>query len=269
MYACEIRFRDAGKRYYFDPLDFKIEVGMLVVVETIRGIEIGEIVNTNVEVAEDFGEREIKPIIRIATEEDIQADLENQQEEKEIILTTKQLAKENELEMKILAAEYTLDKDCLVIYFEAEGRVDFRQLVRDLNSVYRTRIELRQVGPRDAAKFIGGLGPCGLMTCCSTFIGTFENISIKMAKNQNLSLNPRKISGSCGKLLCCIKYEDELYDEMRVNMPDIGDMVVTPDGEGKVIAIQIIRQKVRVLFEEGNAANYEVKDVKRKETSQT
>lgn len=269
MYACEIRFRDAGKRYYFDPLDFKIEVGMLVVVETIRGIEIGEIVNTNVEVAEDFGEREIKPIIRIATEEDIQADLENQQEEKEIILTTKQLAKENELEMKILAAEYTLDKDCLVIYFEAEGRVDFRQLVRDLNSVYRTRIELRQVGPRDAAKFIGGLGPCGLMTCCSTFIGTFENISIKMAKNQNLSLNPQKISGSCGKLLCCIKYEDELYDEMRVNMPEIGDMVVTPDGEGKVIAIQIIRQKVRVLFEEGNAANYEVKDVKRKETSQT
>jgi len=265
MHACEIRFRSAGKRYYFDPVDLKIENGTLVVVETIRGIEIGEVAVANVKVSEDFGDRELKPILRIATEKDIQKDLENQEEEKDIIQTTKTLVKTNQLEMKVLAAEYTLDKDRLVIYFEAEGRIDFRQLVRDLSSVYKTRIELRQVGPRDAAKFIGGLGPCGLVTCCTTFIGSFENISIKMAKNQNLSLNPQKISGACGKLLCCIKYEDELYEELRINMPDIGDIVETNDGVGKVIGIQIIRQKVRVLFSEGNAANYKVEDVKRKE----
>src|SRR5690554_805792 len=265
MHACEIRFRSAGKRYYFDPVDLKIENGTLVVVETIRGIEIGEVAVANVKVSEDFGDRELKPILRIATEKDIQKDLENQEEEKDIIQTTKTLVKTNQLEMKVLAAEYTLDKDRLVIYFEAEGRIDFRQLVRDLSSVYKTRIELRQVGPRDAAKFIGGLGPCGLVTCCTTFIGSFENISIKMAKNQNLSLNPQKISGACGKLLCCIKYEDELYEELRINMPDIGDIVETNDGVGKVIGIQIIRQKVRVLFSEGNTANYKVEDVKRKE----
>lgn len=264
MHACEIRFRSAGKRYYFDPLDFEIENGTLVVVETIRGIEIGEIVSTNVKVREDLGDRELKPIIRLATKEDIKTDLENQDEEKSIIQITKKLVKDNNLEMKILAAEYTLDKDRLVIYFEAEGRVDFRQLVRDLNDVYQTRIELRQVGPRDAAKFIGGIGPCGLITCCTTFIGDFENISIKMAKNQNLSLNPQKISGACGKLLCCIKYEDELYDELRVNMPDVGDIVETKDGVGKTISVQILRQKVRVLFPEGNVANYSIKDVKRK-----
>lgn len=267
MHACEIRFRSAGKRYYFDPVDLKVENGTLVVVETIRGIEIGEVATANVKVSEDFGDRELKPILRIATEKDIEIDLENQKEEQEIIQTTKTLVKNNKLEMKVLAAEYTLDKDRLVIYFEAEGRIDFRQLVRDLSSVYKTRIELRQVGPRDAAKFIGGLGPCGLVTCCTTFIGSFENISIKMAKNQNLSLNPQKISGSCGKLLCCIKYEDELYEELRINMPDIGDIVETNDGIGKVIGIQIIRQRVRVLFNEGNAANYKVEDVKRKEAT--
>lgn len=267
MHACEIRFRSAGKRYYFDPLDFEIEEGMLVVVETIRGLELGEIVTTNIKVEEKFQDRELKPILRIATEEDIEADIENQKEEIEVIQTTKRLVKQNDLEMKVLASEYTLDKDRLVIYFEADGRVDFRQLVRDLNGVYRTRIELRQVGPRDAAKFIGGLGPCGLITCCTTFIGNFENISIKMAKNQNLSLNPTKISGACGKLLCCIKYEDELYDELRVNMPDVGDFVETEDGVGRVSSIQILRQTVRVVFKEGNAANYKVEDVKRKESS--
>ena len=168
MRACEIRFRSAGKRYYFDPLDFEIEQGDYVVVETIRGIELGEVVSPEIKIEDDFGSRELKPILRIATEADIKASSDNEEEEKEVIQTTKRLAKKNELEMKILASEYTLDKDCLVIYFEAEGRVDFRQLVRDLNSVYKTRIELRQVGSRDAAKFIGGLGPCGLVTCCKT-----------------------------------------------------------------------------------------------------
>lgn len=264
MNVCEIRFKSAGKRYYFDALNFNIEKGMNVVVETIRGLELGEIAAIEVKVTEDFGDRELKPILRIATEADIQTDISNQNEEKQIILTTKRLVNENDLDMKILAAEYTLDKDRLVIYFEAEGRIDFRQLVRDLNSVYKTRIELRQVGPRDAAKFIGGIGPCGLVTCCTTYIGNFDNISIKMAKNQNLSLNPQKISGACGKLLCCIKYEDELYEELRVNMPDVGDYVQTADGVGRVTSIQILKQTVRVLYPEGNASNYNVEDVKRR-----
>ncbi len=263
MKACEIRFRSAGKRYYFDPLDFELDQGSFVVVETVRGLELGEVVTPEVAVKEDFGTRELKPILRIATEKDIEASKQNEQEEKEIVQTTKKLARKNKLDIKILASEYTLDKDRLVIYFESEERVDFRQLVRDLNGVYKTRIELRQVGSRDAAKFIGGIGPCGLITCCKTFIGDFENISIRMAKNQNLSLNPQKISGSCGKLLCCIKYENDLYNELRKNMPDVGDIVTTKDGKGKVISIQIIQQKVRVLFEEGTASNYELDEIKR------
>lgn len=267
MRACEIRFRSAGKRYYFDPLDFEIEQGDYVVVETIRGIELGEVVSPEIKIEDDFGSRELKPILRIATEADIKASSDNEEEEKEVIQTTKRLAKKNELEMKILASEYTLDKDCLVIYFEAEGRVDFRQLVRDLNSVYKTRIELRQVGSRDAAKFIGGLGPCGLVTCCKTYIGVFENVSIKMAKNQNLSLNPEKISGACGKLLCCIRYEDDYYNELRENMPDVGEIVETPAGKGKVISVQLIQRKIRVIFPEGNAETYSVKDIKKNETS--
>lgn len=261
MRACEIRFRPAGKRYFFDPVDLEIESGNFVVVETVRGFELGEVVKTDVVVGEDFGSRELKPILRIATAEDIQASEENKLEEESVVIKTKELAHKNDLEMKILASEYTLDRDRLVIYFEAEDRVDFRQLVRDLSGVFKTRIELRQVGSRDAAKFIGGIGPCGLVTCCTTYIGDFENISIRMAKNQNLSLNPQKISGSCGKLLCCIKYEDELYEELRENMPDVGDFVNTKDGKGRVISIQLIQQKVRVMFEEGTAAVYPVEEI--------
>lgn len=267
MRACEIRFRSAGKRYYFDPLDFEIEQGDYVVVETIRGLELGEVVSPDIKVEEDFGSRELKPILRIATEADIKASSDNEEEEQEVIKTTKRLAKKNDLEMKVLASEYTLDKDRLVIYFEADGRVDFRQLVRDLNSVYRTRIELRQVGSRDAAKFIGGIGPCGLVTCCKTYIGVFENVSIKMAKNQNLSLNPQKISGACGKLLCCIRYENDHYDDLRENMPDVGEIVKTPEGDGRVISIQLLQRKIRVIFREGNAETYSIKDIKRNETT--
>lgn len=265
MQACEIRFRRAGKRYYFDPLEFEMEQGSFVVVETIRGLELGEVVTPSVTVGEDFGSRELKPILRIATEEDLLAAKENDKDEEEIIKTTKALAKQNELEIKVLASEYTLDRDRLVIYFEADGRVDFRQLVRDLSGIYKTRIELRQVGSRDAAKFIGGIGPCGLVTCCTTYIGEFQNVSIKMAKNQNLSLNPQKISGSCGKLLCCIRYEHELYEELREQMPDVGEFVDTKEGRGKVISIQILQQKVRVLFQEGNAITFDLKDIKKNE----
>ncbi|NLN50563.1 MAG: stage 0 sporulation protein [Acholeplasmataceae bacterium] len=264
MRVCEVQFKKAGKRYYFDPLDFELEVGTEVVVETIRGLELGTIVKKT-KIASNTLDSELKPLLRIATEEDVVAAKENEELEDEIIKTTKKLAKQNKLEMKVLASEYTLDRDRLVIYFEAEGRIDFRQLVRDLNEVYRTRIELRQVGSRDAAKFIGGIGPCGLITCCTTYMGSFDNVSIKMAKNQNLSLNPQKISGSCGKLLCCIKYENDVYDEPREKMPDVNDFVMTADGKGKVISIQILKRKVRVLFEDGNAATYSVDDLKRDE----
>ena len=189
MRVCEVQFKKAGKRYYFDPLDFELEVGTEVVVETIRGLELGTIVKKT-KIASNTLDSELKPLLRIATEEDVVAAKENEELEDEIIKTTKKLAKQNKLEMKVLASEYTLDRDRLVIYFEAEGRIDFRQLVRDLNEFYLTRIELRQVGSRDAAKFIGGIGPCGLITCC-TIYGFFDNVSIKMAKNQNLSLNPQ------------------------------------------------------------------------------
>ncbi len=263
MKVCEVRFKEAGRRYYFDALDYQLEEGMSVVVETIKGTELGLIVSYDKDIKEEELNGELKPIIRIATKEDIKEANYNKTLEQEVIETTKRLVKKNDLEMKILASEYTLYRDRLVIYFEAEGRVDFRQLVRDLNDVYNTRIELRQVGSRDGAKFIGGIGPCGLVTCCKTYIDTFDNVSIKMAKNQNLSLNPQKISGNCGKLLCCIKYENEVYEELKKTLPDVGDKVVTKDGVGKVIDVQIIKKQVRVLYSDGLAVTYSALDVKK------
>ena len=261
MNIVEIQFKKAGKRYYFDPVNIDVKDGDFVVVETIRGFELGKVVG-DIKPIEPNG-IEIKPILRLATEEDKKNAAYNRTLEAEVIQTTKDLVRQNKLEMKVLASEYTLDRDRLVIYFESEQRVDFRQLVKDLNEVYKTRIELRQVGSRDGAKFIGGIGPCGLITCCQTFLGTFENVSIKMAKNQNLSLNPQKISGACGKLLCCIKYENDYYEELREDMPDINEYVYTENGRGKVISIQIIKRQVRVLFEDGSAQTYPVEEVKR------
>ena len=172
------------------------------------------------------------------------------------------LFRSNELEIKVLAAEYTLDRKRLLIYFESESRVDFRNLVKDLSEIYHTRIELRQIGPRDAAKLIGGIGPCGLILCCSTFIGEFDTVSIKMAKNQNIALNPQKISGVCGKLLCCIKYEDDVYTELKKIMPDMNQKVVTEKGEGQVIDLNIIAQKVRVRYPENGGMEWlALKDV--------
>lgn len=261
MNIVEIQFKKAGKRYYFDPMQFEVNNGDYVVVETVRGIELGKIVGGIKQIEENGVE--IKPILRIATKLDLENANYNRTLEEEVIVTTKDLVRQNQLEMKILASEYTLDRDRLVIYFESEQRVDFRQLVKDLNEIYKTRIELRQVGSRDGAKFIGGIGPCGLITCCQTFLGTFDNVSIKMAKNQNLSLNPQKISGNCGKLLCCIKYENDYYEELRENMPDLGEFVQTEQGRGKVISIQILRRQVRVLYEDGIAQTLNVSEVSR------
>lgn len=256
-----IQFREAGKTYYFDPVNMNIEKGDFVVVETIRGIELGKVVSNRIEI--EPNEMEIKPIIRAATEEDKKEAAYNRTLEDEVIETTKDLVRQNKLDMKVLASEYTLDRDRLVIYFESEQRVDFRQLVKDLNEVYKTRIELRQVGSRDGAKFIGGLGPCGRVMCCASFLSTFDNVSIKMAKNQNLSLNPQKISGACGKLLCCIKYEHDFYEEVQEDMPNINEYVYTENGRGKVISTQILKRQVRVLFEDGSAQTYNVDEVKR------
>ncbi|MFA5719454.1 MAG: stage 0 sporulation family protein [Acholeplasmataceae bacterium] len=261
MHVVEIQFKKAGKRYFFDPVNIDVKNGDLVVVETIRGIELGKVIGEIKHIEQN--DIEIKPILRLATEEDEKNASYNRTLEEEVIQTTKDLVRQNQLDMKVLASEYTLDRDRLVIYFESEQRVDFRQLVKDLNEVYKTRIELRQVGSRDGAKFIGGIGPCGLITCCQTFLGTFDNVSIKMAKNQNLSLNPQKISGACGKLLCCIKYENDYYEELRQDMPDVNEYVLTENGRGKVISIQILKRQVRVLFEDGSAQTYPVEEVKR------
>ncbi|MDY0316251.1 MAG: stage 0 sporulation family protein [Acholeplasmataceae bacterium] len=265
MQVCEVQFRQAGKRYYFSPNGYQLNHGVFVVVETVRGIELGKVMGDLKEVVDEQLNNEVKSILRIATPEDIEESKYNTTLEEEVVNTTKVLVKQNELEMKVLAGEYTLDRDRLVIYFEADSRVDFRQLVKDLNEVYKTRIELRQVGSRDGAKFIGSIGPCGLITCCTTYLGTFENVSIKMAKNQNLSLNPQKISGACGKLLCCIKYENEAYEELRENMPDMNEIVDTPDGSGKVISIQLIKRQVRVLFPDDSAETYNIAEVKRRD----
>lgn len=252
MLVAQVQFKPAGKKYYFDPKSFNLDNGSLVVVETIRGIELGKVVGQLIEVGEENIHQELKPIIRLATDKDIADSEYNRSLETQVVKITKELSKKNQLDMKVLAAEYTLDRDRLVIYFEAEGRIDFRQLVKDLTEVYKTRIELRQVGSRDGAKFIGGIGPCGLITCCTTFIGEFDNVSIKMAKNQNLSLNPQKISGNCGKLLCCIKFENDVYEELRINMPDVGDKIMTSQGKATVLGINILKQNMRVVYEDGS-----------------
>ena len=247
MQVVLIQFKEAGKKYYFSYTDTDIKQGDAVVVETTRGLEIGRVYAfRDVENSEVTGA--LKPVIRIAEVEDIETDTYNQSLEPGIVDKTKNLAKKNGLEIKVLGAEYTLDRKRLVIYFESETRVDFRLLVKDLSEVYHTRIELRQIGPRDAAKMIGGVGPCGLMLCCSTFIGEFDTVSIKMAKNQNISLNPQKISGVCGKLLCCIRYEEALYAEFKKRMPDLNETVQTERGNAKIIEVNILMLKAKVRY---------------------
>lgn len=264
MLICEVKFRQAGKRYYFNPLNIKVKNNDLVVVDTIRGLEIGTVVGDIRDVDINNAE-EIKPIIRLATDVDILLDESNKEEEETVIRKTKNYVSSYNLDMKVVGSEFTLNRDKLIIYFESEGRVDFRELVKSLSEEFKTRIELRQIGSRDSAKIIGSIGPCGLITCCQTFLGSFDNVTIRMAKNQNLSLNPQKISGNCGKLLCCIKYENEMYEDLRENLPDLNEYVMTKEGKGKVIDVQILKQKVRVLFKEGNVINFPISEIKRVE----
>lgn len=245
-----VRFRTAGKNYYYDPQDMDLKVGDHVIVETTRGIEMGQITIPVMDVAEEKIKEPLKNIMRVASEEDVEEDRNNRSREREAFRICQQKIKDHNLEMKLIQAEYTFDRHKLLFYFTADGRVDFRELVKDLASVFRTRIELRQIGVRDETKVLGGLGICGRELCCKTFLQDFAPVSIKMAKEQNLSLNPTKISGVCGRLMCCLKNEEETYEYLNKKMPQKGDGATTAEGEeGVVTSINILRQKVAVLFE--------------------
>jgi len=244
-----VQFRRAGKKYYFGLNNLDINNQDDVVVETIRGIEVGKVVGFK-DIDESEIIDELKPIIRTATEEDLVQKEKNLADVVEVVITTKDLVKQHSLDMSILDAEYTLDRKRLLIYFEADERVDFRELVKDLSSIYQTRIELRQIGSRDGAKLVGGIGPCGLILCCNTFLGEFDVITIKMAKNQNISLNPSKISGACDKLLCCIKYENDAYTHLKEIMPDIGDQIIYEKEKYEVRGINLLKEKILIFVGE-------------------
>lgn len=245
-----IQFNSLGKKYYFDTANINVKNGDKVVVETARGVELGFVVSNIMMIGNDELVSPLKPLVRIANPSDIRRYEENLEKEIVVLSKTDELVKKNKLEMKLLNCEYTLDRAKLIIYFNAEGRVDFRELVKDLANEFHVRIELRQVGTRDGAKVLGGIGPCGRQTCCTTFLNEFQPVSIKMAKNQNLSLNPNNISGICGKLLCCINYEDEQYKELRQLMPKMDSVVATPEGRGRVVNINYILQQVTVRIKD-------------------
>lgn len=240
-----IRFKKAGKTYYFDPGKIEIEAGQDVIVETARGVEFGHVVIGPRGITEDEIVSPLKPVLNIATEEEKKKHIENKEKAKEALeICTAKIA-EHKLEMKLIDVEYTFDNNKVIFYFTSDGRVDFRELVRDLAAVFRTRIELRQIGVRDEAKMVNGLGPCGREICCANWLGDFVPVSIKMAKDQGLSLNPVKISGLCGRLMCCLKYEHECYKDLKKNLPIKGDKIKTPLGEAVVINSVILKEEVR------------------------
>lgn len=244
-----VRFKKAGKIYYFNPVDIDIDIDDHVIVETARGIEFGQVVVGPKDIKEDEVVSPLKDVIRVATEEDVEKNNDNKVKEEEAFEVCVRKIDEHGLDMKLIDVEYTFDNNKVIFYFTADGRVDFRELVKDLASIFRTRIELRQIGVRDEAKMIGGVGPCGITLCCSTFLGEFDPVSIKMAKEQNLSLNPSKISGLCGRLMCCLKYEHKTYEEILKRLPDVGNKVKTPRGTGIVIdtnpLLEIVKVKVK------------------------
>lgn len=241
-----VRFKKAGKIYYFDPDSLDIKQGDPVIVETARGIEFGEAVVGMKEVHEEDIVAPLKKVLRIANEEDKIKNEDNKAKEKEAFQICLEKIGQHGLPMKLIDVEYTFDNSKIIFYFVADGRIDFRELVKDLASIFRTRIELRQIGVRDESKMVGGLGPCGRSLCCSTFLGDFEPVSIKMAKEQNLSLNPTKISGVCGRLMCCLNYEQSTYEQIRKQMPTVGSVVKTQDGIGEVVENSILLESVKV-----------------------
>lgn len=261
-----VRFRNAGKLYYFDPGQLWPTAGDAVIVETARGVEYGEVVTGVHEVPDEEITPPLKPVIRIATVEDARREKDNERRERDAYAICQQKILDHKLEMKLVSVEYTFDGSKILFYFTANGRVDFRALVKDLASVFKTRIELKQIGVRDEAKMMGGLGLCGRPVCCAQFMGDFQPVSIKMAKEQNLSLNPTKISGVCGRLMCCLKYEQDHYEATRKLMPRVGREVMTPDGVGTVQDINILRETVRVRVTKNDASetnDYPLSDVQR------
>lgn len=248
-----VRFRSAGKIYYFDPQKLDIKKGEHVIVETARGVEYGTVVLGIKEIADDEITAPLKPVIRIATPKDDKQEASNREKEKSAMAVCLEKIKKHKLDMKLIDAEYTFDNNKVLFYFTADGRVDFRELVKDLAAVFKTRIELRQIGVRDETKIVGGIGICGRPLCCHTFLDEFAPVSIKMAKEQNLSLNPTKISGVCGRLMCCLKNEEETYEELNSHLPGIGDYVTTPDKlKGEVLSVSVLRQRVKVVVTTGN-----------------
>ena len=245
-----IRFRRAGKVYYFAPEDNVIyNQGQHAIVETARGIEYGEVVISNKEVEDAEVVQPLKKVIRVATPEDDEKYKQNKIKEKEAFFICKEKIIKHKLDMKLIDVEYTFDNNKVLFYFTSYERVDFRELVKELASIFKTRIELRQIGVRDETKMCGGIGICGRTLCCNSFLGDFQPVSIKMAKEQNLSLNPIKISGICGRLMCCLKYEQECYVEIRGRLPVIGDIVITPDGKGEVLSVNVLREQIKVAVQ--------------------
>ena len=247
-----VRFKEVGKVYYFDPLDNKLSAGDMVIVETARGLECGKVATPNKTVSDEELAYPLKPLIRIATENDLRHLEENKLKEKEAYRICEQKIANHKLEMKLVSVECTFDNSKILFYFTADGRVDFRELVKDLAAVFKTRIELRQIGVRDETKILGGVGICGRPLCCHSYLSEFIPVSIKMAKEQNLSLNPTKISGVCGRLMCCLKYEEETYEDLNSHLPSVGDYVTTDDGlKGEVHSVSVLRQQVKVVVTVG------------------
>ena len=261
-----VRFRQVGHMYYFDPGKEKLARGQRVIVNTQKGTEIGTVILPNTEMDETKLKDNIKKIIRIATPKDEETEKENREKEKEAFDICKTKIERHGLEMKLIGAEYTFDRNKLLFYFTADGRVDFRELVKDLAGVFRTRIELRQIGVRDETKICGGIGICGRALCCCSYLTEFAPVSIKMAKEQSLSLNPGKISGVCGRLMCCLKNEEEAYEELNSHLPNVGERVKTSDGlEGEVQSVSVLKQRVKVIVElegdEKEVRDYEVREL--------
>ena len=259
-----VRFKRPGKIYYFDPENLQLDKGMNVIVDTAMGEEYGEVVIARKEVEDNEVTEPLKKVIRIATSKDEKMRQENKAKEQDAFKTCLEKISKHELPMKLIDAEYKYDGTKLIFYFTADGRIDFRELVKDLAAVFRTRIELRQIGVRDEVKRCGGNGVCGRELCCCTFLGNFETVSIKMAKEQNISLNPSKISGNCGRLMCCLKYEQEVYEEKLKILPKIGAIVKTQEGTGEVCAVETLKEVVRVKYQDGEDVyfkKHEAKDV--------
>ena len=261
-----IRFRNVGKIYYFDPKNYKMKIGDHVIVETARGVEFGRVVLGPKEVGEDEVVHPLKEVLRVATQADEDREKQNRLKEKNAFKICQKKIREHGLEMKLIDAEYTFDNNKVLFYFTADGRIDFRQLVKDLAAIFKTRIELRQIGVRDETKILGGIGICGRQLCCHTYLSEFAPVSIKMAKEQNLSLNQTKISGVCGRLMCCLKNEEETYEELNRKLPGIGDRVTTADGlRGEVHSVSVLRQLVKVVVDvdgEKEIREYPVEDLK-------